>query len=341
MTKILACGFVNLDMIAAGLPRLPGPGEVVYAPNGVKFWIGGHTANVSVDLLQLGARRGDVAIAAAVGDDVAGDFIEDFLLTKGVECHLQKVPGVDTGKSVVLVRAGQDRSFVMNGGANSRLDSDHVMRTLDGFSPQILYLACGVLGDFDLHIADLFRVCRARGITTILDMVEPDGKAWDFGHPALPFVDVMHSNRLELAGITGTSDAEEGLSFLAAKGVRLAILSDGGAGLVALNQGHFIRQDAFRVAAVDPTGAGDAFCAGLAHRLSGLLGRGMDPLGMPPSEVSEMLLYGQAAGASCVGEIGTTPGVTSGRVAELVEMQGTAIREGTRTDANQRKKSTG
>src|ERR1700727_360378 len=89
LAKILACGFVNLDMIAAGLPGLPEPGGVVHAPNGIRFWLGGHTANVSVDLVQLGAEEGSVAIAAAVGKDVAGRFIEDFLISKKVASYIQ------------------------------------------------------------------------------------------------------------------------------------------------------------------------------------------------------------------------------------------------------------
>jgi sugar/nucleoside kinase (ribokinase family) len=326
MAKILACGFVNFDIIAAGLPGLPEPGGVVHAPNGVRFWLGGHTANVSVDLVQLGAREGSVAIAAAVGKDMAGRFIEDFLVSKKVACFIQEVDGVETGKSIVLVQSGKDRSFILNGGANSRLDYGHVLEALDEVSPKILYLACGILGDFDLRIEELFRLCRSRGIVTILDAVQPEGKDWDFSHAALPYTDVMHSNRLELAEITGTSDTEQGLAFLSEKGVALAVLSDGPGGIVAHLRHRFIRQPGFRVEAIDPTGAGDAFCAGMAMKFAEAIDLGRSLRDMSESEVSELLLFAQAAGAACAEEIGTTPGVSAKRVAKLLEEQGEIVR---------------
>ncbi|MGD0639068.1 MAG: carbohydrate kinase family protein, partial [Nitrososphaerales archaeon] len=167
LTRILACGFVNFDMIAAGIPRLPGPGDVVHAPNGVRFRMGGHTANVSVDLLQLGAPDGSVAMAAAVGNDIAGGFIEDFLLSKRVECHLQRVEGTDTGRSIVLVQEGRDRCFILNAGANTKLSFEHVLAALDDVSPGVLYLACGILGAFDARVGELLKICRTRGIATV------------------------------------------------------------------------------------------------------------------------------------------------------------------------------
>jgi sugar/nucleoside kinase (ribokinase family) len=326
LTRILACGFVNFDIIAAGLRRLPGPGEVVHAPNGVRFRMGGHTANVSVDLLQLGAPEGSVAIAAAVGSDIAGKFIEDFLVSKKVECHLQRVESADTGRSIVLVQEGRGRCFILNAGANTHLSFDHVRAALDEVSPGVLYLACGILGAFDSRIGELLKVCRSRGIATVLDAVEPEGREWGFIKAALPYTDVMHSNRQELEGVSGTSDARLGLQWLADEGVTLPILTDGPEGAQSLFRGRLIRQPAFKVGVIDPTGAGDAFSAGAALSLAGLRGSGRALTDLDEEEVSEILLSSQAAGAACVEEIGTTPGVTAKRVAELLAVQGEGIR---------------
>jgi sugar/nucleoside kinase (ribokinase family) len=326
LTRILACGFVNFDMIAAGLPRLPEPGEVVHAPFGVRFRMGGHTANVSVDLLQLGAPEGSVAIAAAVGDDIAGKFIEDFLISKKVECHLQKVENADTGRSIVLVREGRDRCFILNAGANTHLSYDHVVAALDDVSPGVLYLACGILGQFDARVGDLLKLCRSRGITTVLDAVEPEGREWGFIRAALPYTDVMHSNRQELEGISGTSDPRLGLERLADEGVTLPVLTDGPEGAQWLLSGRLIRQPAFKVRVIDPTGAGDAFSAGAALSLARLKDSGRSLQDLNEDEISETLLSSQAAGAACVEAIGTTPGVTAKRVVELLGQQGEDIR---------------
>ena len=45
-------------------------------------------------------------------------------------------------------------------------------------------------------------------------------------------------------------------------------------------------------------------------------------LRIPLEDVLGLLMYGQAAGAACVEEIGITPGVTSKGVRKLIEEQG-------------------
>lgn len=310
------------DMIAADLPKLPDPGEHVYAPRGIKLWIGGHPANISIDLRQLGAGEGEVAIAAAIGPDILGDFVEEFLRSKGVICFLQRVGGAETGRTFVLVVRGKDRGFIGDPGANLYLDYDHVVDAIEKFQPEIFYLACGILGDFDFRVRDLLKLCRENGILTMLDVVRPLGKDWSFIDPALGYADITHSNVEELRGLSGREDVREGLRYMAEKGVKLPIVSDGASGLMALFRGKYIRQPAFRVSVVDPTGAGDALCAGIIKKLMEYMdsGRSLDDLDI--GEISQMLLYGQAAGAACVEAIGTTAGVTAERVKRLLEAQG-------------------
>ena len=112
---------------------------------------------------------------------------------------------------------------------------------------------------------------------------------------------------------------------MARKGVRLSVFSGAGNGVAALYEHRFLLQPAFRVSAVDPTGAGDALCAGMAKTLSSLAGRTGFPDSLSPAILSRMLLYSQAAGAACVGKIGTTAGVTKSRVSRLMASQGGAI----------------
>jgi sugar/nucleoside kinase (ribokinase family) len=227
---------------------------------------------------------------------------------------------------MILVESGKDKRFVSDIGANPTLSFEHVVRALRASSPRVLYLACGILGRFDIRIREVFRLCREMGVLTMLDVLQPLGKDWDFIRPALPFTDVIHSNQQELTGITGSSDPREGLKFLARKGVGLSIFSDADRGVVALYKDRFLVQPSFRVEAIDPTGAGDALCAGIAKTLSSLpqgVARFHD--GLTDAYLSRMLLYSQAAGAACVGEIGTTAGVTKARVRRLVSTQGEGI----------------
>jgi len=59
----------------------------------------------------------------------------------------------------------------------------------------------------------------------------------------------------------------------------------------------------------DPTGAGDALCAGILFKVYELLKSGKTLEDLSVDEVVRILLYGQAAGVACIGMIGTTPEV--------------------------------
>jgi fructokinase len=91
-----------------------------------------------------------------------------------------------------------------------------------------------------------------------------------------------------------------------------------------------VEQPAFKVEVVDPTGAGDAFCAGVIWRLLelGLSASELSEAG--GEELAELLLYGQAAGASACTAPGTTEGVSRDKVEELVEGQGRSLLEKTK-----------
>jgi sugar/nucleoside kinase (ribokinase family) len=324
MARILSAGFLCVDFIAARLPAIPGPGEIVYAPAGIKIRLGGHPANVSVDLMQLGAGRGDVGVVCTVGDDVLREFAVGVLREKGVVTFLQEVEGEETSKTLTLIVEGEDRRFINDPGANQRLSFDHVLGAIKKFRPSIFYIASGILGVFDLRVWELLRFCEEKGIVTMLDIVKPVGKDWGYIHPALRFADIMHCNVLELRGLSGLASINDGLRWLAEMGVRLPVISDGEKGVISLHGGRVIRQPAFKVRVVDPSGAGDALCAGMLFKLSELLPkRRLEEISL--EDLLGLLMYGQAAGAACVKEIGTMPGVTSERVRKLIEEQGEII----------------
>jgi len=323
--KILACGFAVLDILVAGLERLPEPGGVVLAPLGVKFWIGGHPVNVSVDLMQLGCARGDVAASFALGRDLAGEFIRKRLEEAGVLTFIQLVDEADTGKTVVLVLRGRDRGFISSPGANLHLSLDHVMDSISKFSPDIFYLACGVLGEFDYAIDEVLEFCGSRGMITILDAVRPHGKGWNFLIKALKHADVFHVNVDELRELTGLGDVVRGLVKLRELGVRLPVVTGGGSGAFLLARGRYLHQPSFEVEVIDPTGAGDAFCAGLIKFIADRRLSKDELANLSVEEYAEMLLFAQAAGAACVEAIGTTTGVKLERVTQLLESQGEKI----------------
>jgi fructokinase len=324
LTKVMTTGFVFVDILATELPMIPGPGEQVMVPPGIKIWLGGHPANVAVDLRQL-SFKGEVRTVLSIGDDLFGDFVQRFLASKGVNATLQRVKNIQTGISIILVIKGRDKANIVDYGANIFLDYHNVMHSLQDFKPEILYVASGILGDFDLMLKDLLEYCEHRNILTVVDLVHPYGKDWSYSHSALPFVSVLHSNVKELEGITGQKGLKEGLKWLEEKGVKFPIVTDGGNGVTAFFKDKYIIQPAFNVKAIDPTGAGDAFCAGMIRKISELVKRGKKIGDLSVEDAKRILLFAQAAGAACVGEIGTTKGVTIERVKHIIKEQGMEI----------------
>lgn len=322
----MTTGFVFVDILATELPMIPGPGEHVLVPPGIKIWIGGHPANVAVDLRQLGLQKKDVITALAVGDDMFGDFVQKFLRSKGVVSRLQRVKNTSTGISLILVIKGKDKAIVGNHGANRFLDYNHVIRTLKDFDPQILYVASGILGEFDLRLKEVLEYCSTKNIFTVVDLAHPYGKDWSYSHPALPYIDVLHSNVKELKGITGQNELKDGLKWLHRKGVKFPIVSDGEKGAMVLFKDKFIIQPAFNVRAIDPTGAGDAMCAGVIRKLSDIVDKRIRIEDLSIEEAKEILLFAQATGAACVEEVGTTTGVTIEHVNYIINEQGGRVR---------------
>ncbi|MGN6793701.1 MAG: PfkB family carbohydrate kinase [Streptosporangiaceae bacterium] len=72
----------------------------------------------------------------------------------------------------------------------------------------------------------------------------------------------------ELSQLVGAASPADGLAALAAAGVGCAVVKAGSAGAYLLEGGRITHVPALEVEAVDVTGAGDAFCGGLAAGLA-------------------------------------------------------------------------
>jgi sugar/nucleoside kinase (ribokinase family) len=92
-------------------------------------------------------------------------------------------------------------------------------------------------------------------------------------------VDVFVPSQEELAGLVDADGPAAGLSALAAAGCSLAVVKAAAAGAYLLENGRIVHVPALQATVADSTGAGDAFCgglaAGLARRLSVLESAGL------------------------------------------------------------------
>ena len=324
-TSILTTGIVVVDLIAAGLPSVAKPGQVIFTPRGIKTRLGGHSANVSIDLAKLGVPGEEILLVGSVGNDLYSNFVEETLKSYGVRVKLEKVEGVETSKNLILVVRGEDRRFHVDVGANLHLDPERVVEVLRCERPKLFYVgATGMLGRFDYELARVLGTAKAVGCTTFIDVIVPYEKTWDYLIPALKYVDIFHCNDAEIKSLSGRRGLEEAVKVLRDEGVKLAIVTIGERGLYALHPKAAIKMPAFNVEVVDPTGAGDAFCAGIMYWLWRRDFPNLERL--VEEDLLEMLLFASAVGASAVTTEGTTAGVNISFVRSLLLRQGERVR---------------
>ncbi|MEM1587342.1 MAG: PfkB family carbohydrate kinase [Candidatus Bathyarchaeia archaeon] len=326
---IVTCaGILVADIIAADLPKISAPGELTFTPKGIEVHLGGHCGNVSIDLRKLGLKTGDVSSIGAVGHDIFGDFIEGELKRHGVVTHLQRVPDVGTSKDLILVVKGEDRRYHADSGANLFLDPEFVLSILNEEQPLIFYAGgVGLTGSFDDQLPEVLRKAKDLGALTFVDPVTPYMREWSFLIPAIKWADIFHCNAHEAEQITGRKNLYEACESLINMGADMAIISMGDKGLIARTRENIFDLLAFKVPTVDPTGAGDALCAGVISGLVEKCGhRRCDVANLSVDDIIDILMVGEAAGAACVTMVGTTTAVTKENVKRILDEQGAYLR---------------
>ena len=326
--QVTCAGIFVVDLIAADLPRVSRPGEITFAPRGVGTYIGGHSANVSIDLVKLGIAEGEVSCVGAVGEDLFGSFVEETLRKHRLKLNLERTRKAGTSVDLILVVKGQDHRYHLDVGANLYLSPSHVLSVLRKENPLIFYVgATGLLGELDTNLAKILREAKTSGCVTFVDPVAPYRKGWAHLLRAMEWIDVFHCNDKEASSITNDTDVVGAIRSLVSAGPKIVAVSLGGKGVIAATRNRLIRMKAFRVRVVDPTGAGDAFCAGIIHRLlTHIQKHDSRSLALTDDELIEVLLEGEAAGAVCVTAVGTTSAVTRQNVDALLDAQGSKVR---------------
>jgi fructokinase len=319
-------GILVCDIIAAGLPRISKPGELTFAPLGIKPHIGGHAANVSIDLTKLCLPEGEASVVGAVGQDLFGDFIEGELKKHGIITHIERVKKAGTSVDQVLIVKGEDRRFHSYVGANFFLDPDRVLAILKEEKPLIFYVgATGILGEFDHQLAQILQAAKKLNCVTFVDPVVPYKHGWGPLISALKWVDIFHCNNVEALEMTGKKELGEAVEALS-RDAKLTVVTTGEHGLLAKVSEQMISMPALKVQTVDPSGAGDAFCAGIICRLIQILcHKKIKIYEISTEELIHVLLEGEASGAACVTGIGTTTAVTQRKVDKLLKEQGSTI----------------
>jgi sugar/nucleoside kinase (ribokinase family) len=321
---VLVSGIAVVDLIGSGFERMARPGELVFGT--VRTSLGGHACNVSADLARLGLPRSKLRVVFPAGRDLFGDFLVRSLKGQGVKPEPAFTDAAPTSLDLILVARGEDRRYHADPGANLHLPAGPVLALLREHRPSIYYAGgVGLLGKFDGDLAAVLRQAKRLGALTFVDVVSPYRKTWAFLRRALPWTDLFHCNVDEAASLVDEQDPEKAAGKIRSLGANNVFLTMGSRGAIAAVAGGTIRVPSFSVRVTDPTGAGDAFSAGIIMKMHRAIARGLRPEDFSLDGWLEVLLYASACGAVCTTGIGTTTAISAEKVRALVGRQGRAL----------------
>jgi fructokinase len=287
MSTVICLGEVLFDLLAE---------QSGVSSERVKSWTplpGGAPANVACALVKMGDRS---RFIGCVGSDEAGAKLAAKLATEGVDlAGLQRHPTAPTRQVQVLRTADGDRIF----GGFGDTPTDKFADTQLTEIPSLLFtgadfLLLGTLALAYPHSADstwrAVELAQARGVKIMVD-INWRPTFWTSPEIAIPKIkqllskaDYVKFAREEAELIYGETSPQSLCEYLPqAAGI---FVTDGGNICEYWLAGATGQQPAFAVNAIDTTGAGDAFVAGLLHQL-----------GAGQKSGAEIVRYAAAAGA--------------------------------------------
>lgn len=264
---VLVLGSFVAD-VAFRAARLPAWGETLMG-SAFALGPGGKGSNQAVAAARAGAR---VQMVSQLGDDAFGQLARTTWTDAGVDHSLTRTCDKATGAAAILLdEIRGENAIIVVPGACFTLTPDDV----DAIAPAIRSAAV-FLTQLELPIATVQRglqIASDAGVTTILNPAPAPP------HPLpdalLALADIVVPNESEAALLTGLpvttpEEAACAAAALQSRGARDVILTLGERGaLVCPAEGQPALVPAFNAGpVVETTGAGDAFCGGLAAALA-------------------------------------------------------------------------
>ncbi len=231
---------------------------------------GGSAANTMVGLARLGCKVGFVGKIA--NDREGALLVEDFRRENVDTGGLTRVKQGESGKIIGFVDEKGERALYIDSGVNDRIAIDEVKQEYVS-NARFLHLTSFV-GDQSFETQKQLLKTLPETVKVSFD---PGAlyarKGLEQLEPIIKRTHVVMPNGKELNLITGEADYCRGADFLIGLGVRIVAVKLGSDGCYVTDgrERHLI--EAFKVEAVDTTGAGDAFCAGFLYGL--LKGKGL------------------------------------------------------------------
>jgi sugar/nucleoside kinase (ribokinase family) len=263
VTDVVCLGILVADAIARPVDDVPPRGALELVDE-ISLHGGGCALNTASALVRLGL---EVAVVGKVGTDPFGDFILQLLDERGVDRPgVLQDSAVSTSATVVLVDSAGERTFLHLPGANGHLTREELDEDAL-FSGRALHIAGAlVMPELDgSPTAGVLEEAKARGLTTSLDTVWDATGRWERLLPSLPHLDLFVPSLAEGSAISRETEPESVAAWLRERGVGTVALKLGAGGCFVASEEFEGFVAAPTVEAIDGTGAGDAFAAGLLY----------------------------------------------------------------------------
>lgn len=252
--EVRAIAPLYVDLIYSGFDALPEPGEEVYARS-LDIQLGGGAAAIPVTLTRMGL---PARLGTFLGEDRISRLAAGLLEEYGLKQYENLYRGV--GRPVVastVFSYGGDRSFLSFGDeiTQSDLTDEACYAFLQGaaiaFAPQ--------------GRPEVARRLHEGGTTLLYDIGWTSGMKLSDYTDILQCVDFFTPNEKEARQLTGEERLEDALRKLG-EAVKIPVIKCGAEGCLTLYEGEILRVPAVSLfTAVDVTGAGDNFMAGLLY----------------------------------------------------------------------------
>ncbi|WP_133862296.1 MULTISPECIES: ribokinase [Pseudomonas] len=267
MGKIAVIGSNMVDLITY-IERLPVQGETLEAPD-FALGCGGKGANQAVAAAKLGS---EVLMVTKVGDDLFADNTLANFRRFGIDTrHVTRAPGRSSGVAPIFVQPDSHNSILIVKGANAALGPADIQAAEADLRDCAL-----IVLQLEIALETVYAAidCGQRlGIPVLLN---PAPAVADLSAAHLARLDYFVPNETELALVSGlpVQDRESAFAaarMLAGRGIRHVVVTLGAAGALYVGEEGEFSLPGQPVAAIDTTGAGDAFIGCFAHgRVQGL-----------------------------------------------------------------------
>jgi fructokinase len=300
------------DMVIDFLPANEGP---IRSVTHFAKASGGAPANVAIAVSRLGGRS---ALIGKTGKDEFGYFLRQVLEEEGVDTrgfvHTSARP---TGVTFVQREENGERRFLFyrDSAAELSLSPEDLDETLPGRS-RIFHFGSNTLIREEARVATTRAVtlARERGSVISFDVnmryaLWPDEQTCIEQVKALiPLTHVLKVSLKEMEDLSGVKDPARGAARLLEQGPELVLVTCGDKGTYYCTRELSGHVPAYRVEAVDTTGAGDGFVGGFLRQLSDRMeGRGFQQSIGFAEELREMVRYANAVGALTTTKRGAVP----------------------------------